>query len=377
MEKMNKKSRAWLEVDLNTITYNIEYLSNYLVKECEIMAVLKADGYNFGAVEIGKHLNSIGINNFAVATIEEGIELRKNNIQGEILILGYTSIEDLKHLLKYDLTQTIIDYEYGKTLGNSNLNLKVHIAIDTGMHRLGMDYKNTNAIAEIFNYKNLKVEGIYTHLCTSDGHSKEFEDFVNYQLENFNSVIEFLKEKNLKIPKKHIQASTGVINYPNFKSDFARLGVAVFGILCSKNSNSQNSKGLKEAISLKSRIISIRNVSKGEYIGYSQVYKAEKNMKIATVSIGYCDGYSRDFSNGVGTVLVNGRKTKTIGLICMDLLMIDITNMNNIKVNNIVTLLGTDGEESISLYELSEKSNTITIEVLSHFSRRLGKIYLK
>ncbi|WP_100066107.1 alanine racemase [Miniphocaeibacter massiliensis] len=376
MEIFKNKKRAWLEIDLSAIKHNIEHLSKNLDKNCNIMAVLKANAYNFDSVEIAKYLNKLNIYNFAVATIDEAIELRQANIIGEILVLGYTEFNDLYKLHMYDLTQTIVDISYFELLKKSKLRIKTHIAIDTGMHRLGVDYINKDELLEMFSCKNLTITGIYTHLCTSDGFSKEFENFVKYQLDNFNSVINFLEKNSIKIPKKHVQASTGVLNYPKFKSDFARLGVAIFGVLCSDKTLSNNSKELKEAISLKSKIISTKNVKKEDYIGYSQVYKAKKDMRIATVSIGYCDGYSRSFSNGIGTVLVNGQKTNTVGLICMDLLMIDITNINA-NVGDIVTLLGKDGKEEISLYELANKSSTITIEVLNHFGERLKKIYFE
>ena len=376
MKATNNKKRAWLEIDLKAIKHNISHLTKNLDENCNITAVLKANAYNFGSVEIAKYLNKLEIYSFAVATVDEAIELRNGNIKGDILILGYTEYDDLPKLQKYNLTQTIIDLPYFNLLKKSKLNLKAHLSLDTGMHRLGVDYKDKNSILEIFSCKNLDITGIYTHLCTSDGFSEEFKSFVKYQVSNFNSVINLLKENNISIPKKHIQASTGVLNYPKFKSDFARLGVAVFGVLCSEESLSDNSKKLEEAISLKSKIISIRNVKKGEYVGYSHVFKAKKDMKIATVSIGYCDGYSRNFSNGIGTALVNGQKTKTVGLICMNLLMIDITDIKT-KVGDIVTLLGKDGNEKIALYELANKSDTITIEVLSRFSQRLEKVYIE
>ena len=377
---MNKnliKNRAWIEVDLNNIENNINEIRKIIHKNTKIMTVLKANAYGHGEVEVSKKLNEIGILDFAVATLDEGIILRKAGIKGSILILGYTDIQNIKIVQKYDLIQTIVDFEYAKEVEKLNLDkkLKAHIKINTGMNRLGESYKNIDNLIKIYNMKNLNILGTFTHLCVSDSLFEDNIKFTKKQIDNFFKAIDALKLNNINVKKIHIQASYGIINYNDLECDYVRPGIIMYGVY----STLQDKKSckiklnLKPALKLKSKIVSIRNIQKGESVGYGRTFIAKKDMKIATVSIGYADGYSRCLSSKDVYVLVNDKFAKIIGRICMDQMIVDVSNITNIEVGDIVTLL--DDIEEISAENISNLSGSISNELLSRLGSRLPIIY--
>lgn len=377
---MNKnliKNRAWIEVDLNNIENNINEIRKVIHKNTKIMAVVKANAYGHGEVEVSKKLNEIGILDFAVATLDEGIILRKAGIKGSILILGYTDIQNIKIVQKYDLIQTIVDFEYAKEVEKLNLDkkLNVHIKINTGMNRLGESYKNIDNLIKIYNMKNLNILGTFTHLCVSDSLFEDNIKFTKKQIDNFFKAIDALKLNNINVKKIHIQASYGIINYNDLECDYVRPGIIMYGVY----STLQDKKSckiklnLKPALKLKSKIVSIRNIQKGESVGYGRAFIAKKDMKIATVSIGYADGYPRSLSSKDVYVLVNDKFAKIIGRICMDQMIVDVSNITNIEVGDIVTLL--DDIEEISAENISNLSGSISNELLSRLGSRLPIIY--
>lgn len=377
---MNKnliKNRAWIEVDLNNIENNINEIRKIIHKNTKIMAVVKANAYGHGEVEVSKKLNEIGILDFAVATLDEGIILRKAGIKGSILILGYTDIQNIKMVQKYDLIQTIVDFEYAKEVEKLNLDkkLNVHIKINTGMNRLGESYKNIDNLIKIYNMKNLNILGTFTHLCVSDSLFEDNIKFTKKQIDNFFKAIDTLKLNNINVKKIHIQASYGIINYNDLECDYVRPGIIMYGVY----STLQDKKSckiklnLKPALKLKSKIVSIRNIQKGESVGYGRAFIAKKDMKIATVSIGYADGYPRSLSSKDVYVLVNDKFAKIIGRICMDQMIVDVSNITNIEVGDIVTLL--DDIEEISAENISNLSGSISNELLSRLGSRLPIIY--
>ena len=377
---MNKnliKNRAWIEVDLNNIENNINEIRKIIHKNTKIMAVVKANAYGHGEVEVSKKLNEIGILDFAVATLDEGIILRKAGIKGSILILGYTDIQNIKIVQKYDLIQTIVDFEYAKEVEKLNLDkkLNVHIKINTGMNRLGESYKNIDNLIKIYNMKNLNILGTFTHLCVSDSLFEDNIKFTKKQIDNFFKAIDTLKLNNINVKKIHIQASYGIINYNDLECDYVRPGIIMYGVY----STLQDKKSckiklnLKPALKLKSKIVSIRNIQKGESVGYGRAFIEKKDMKIATVSIGYADGYPRSLSSKDVYVLVNDKFAKIIGRICMDQMIVDVSNITNIEVGDIVTLL--DDIEEISAENISNLSGSISNELLSRLGSRLPIIY--
>ena len=339
------------------------------------MAVVKANAYGHGIIEISKKLEQIGITDFAVATLKEGITLRKNGIKGNILILGYTHYNCLKYVIKYNLIQTIVDYNYAKKISTLPLTkkLKAHIKINTGMNRIGEYYKNIDKIKEIYKIKNIKVLGIFTHLSVSDSNKKSDIIFTNNQINNFYTLINQLKP-NYNLGKIHIQSSYGILNYPNLKCNYVRAGIIMYGINSELNTKTQIKLNLKPVLSLKARITSIKTINKNDSVSYGRKFIAPNKTKIATVSIGYADGYPRCLSGKNTKVIVNNQYAEVIGRICMDQLIINISKLNNIKVGDIVTIIGK--EKTISAEQIAYQADTITNELLSRLGSRLERIYI-
>ncbi len=370
------KNRAWVEINLNNLEHNINEIKKIISDKTKIMAVVKANAYGHGMIEVSHKLNQIGIYDFAVASLDEAITLRENNIVGNILILGYTCIENLKYVIEYDLIQTIVDEEYARKISEIKFDkkLKVHIKINTGMNRIGIHYTNINSIKEVYNYNNINVLGIFSHLCACDSNSKNNIEFTKLQIERFNNLINELKSSNINIGKVHLQSSYGILNYPYLEYDYVRPGIIMYGIHSELNSYSKIKINLKPVLSLKARVTSIKEINENETVSYARLYKALKKEKIASVSIGYADGYPRNLFNKKVKVLVNNEYAEIIGRICMDQLIINVSNIKNIKQGDIVTLIGP--YKKISSEIISSKSNTITNELLSRLGKRLNYIFI-
>ena len=363
--------RSWIEVDLDNLRHNSTILQAAIPANCELMAVVKAEGYGHGAVVISKCLNQIGVTAFAVATIDEGIELRQCGIQGEILIMGYTSPMRAKELNKYDLTQTLIDYHYALLLNKQGYKIKAHIKIDTGMHRLGFDVNSPKTVVNVFTTKNLQICGIYTHLCVAESLDTDSVEFTHIQITDFYNLLDAVAGQGIALPKIHIQSSYGLLNYPELKCDYARMGIALYGVLSSKDDITKLQLDLRPVLSLKSRIVLIREVVEGESVGYDRKFIASRNSQIALLPIGYADGLPRNLSCGNGSVLVKGCRVPIIGRICMDQLMIDITDVPNVNIGDTATLLGKDGQAEICATEVAQNADSITNELLSRMGSRL------
>ena len=371
MEKDLKQNRAWIEINLDNLENNITQIKNIIPTQTKIMAVVKANAYGHGMTEISKKLNQVGVTDFAVATLEEGIILREAGIKGNILILGYTNFNNIDYLLKYNLIQTIVDYEYAKRISQMDLKgkLKVHIKINTGMNRIGESYKNIDKLIEIYQMKNLEILGTYSHLCVSDSLKEDDKLFTNKQITNFFETIKTLQNLGYDTGKIHIQASYGILNYPELNCDYVRPGIIMYGVYSDEYENTKTKVNLKPVLSLKARITSIKEITQGESVSYGRIFKADKTMQIATVGIGYADGYPRNLSGKNAKVLVNGNYVNIIGRICMDQLVIDVSNLTKIEDGDIVTLIGE--EKQIKAEVVAQNSGTITNELLSRLGKRL------
>lgn len=363
--------RAYIEIDLKNLEHNVHILQKAMPQKCQLMAVVKANAYGHGAFEISTHLDKIGIKAFAVATIDEGIRLRKYGIRGEILILGYTDIHRASELKKYNLTQTLIDLNYANALNKQGINIKVHIKIDTGMHRLGIYSNDFNAVKNIFTFKNIKVCGIYTHLCCSDSLDPDDITFTREQINKFYSLIGALKESGITIPKLHIQSSYGLMNYPDLKCDYVRIGIALYGVLSSPNDNTILKLDLRPVLSLKSKVVLIRSIQKGDSVGYDRSFIATKDSRIAIVPVGYGDGFPRNLSCGNSMVRINQYLVPIIGHICMDQLIIDITNVEDISIGDTVTLIDSKTYNRLNAPDIAEHADSISNELLCGMGSRL------
>lgn len=368
------RSRAWIEIDRGALRHNIAVLNSLLPQGCALMAVVKANGYGHGAVAVALECQAAGVEAFCVATAQEGVELREGGISGEILILGYTHPDLAPLLHRYNLTQAVFDHDYARALDGQGLPLPVHVKIDTGMHRLGEPWDRTEDIARIFHLPNLHVTGVYTHLCASTSTSPTDADFTRAQNQAFQSCIAALKARGLPILKTHTMASYGLLNYPETGGDYARIGIALYGILSTKADTVACAADLRPVLSLKARVAQVRTLEAGESAGYDLQFTAQRKTKLAVLTIGYADGFPRGLSCGVGSALLHGQMAPIAGRVCMDQTTVDVTDIPGVAPGDIGVLIGRSGEAEIGVCDLAEETGTITNELLSRLGTRLERI---
>ncbi len=367
-----RTARAWIELSAEHLAHNVAQLQSLLPSGCTLMPAIKANAYGHGVRLIAGTLQYLGIEDYCVATLSEGICLRKAGITGQILVLSYTHPSQLKTIIEYDLTQAVLDLPYATQLNSLGETIKVHVGIDTGMHRLGERSEELHNILKIFSNEYLCITGLFSHLCVADGNTVEKRDYTLMQVKQFENVIEGLHENGFFNFKCHIQNSSGLLNYPNLHFDYVRTGIALYGVKSSNKDTAVTALDLKPVLSLKSRIGSIKSLYKGESLGYDLAYTADNDKLIGTVSIGYADGIPRALSNK-GYVLVNGQKAPIVGLVCMDQLMIDLTDISDVLIGDIVVIIGKSGNESILVSDIAASVDTISNEILSRLGIRLRR----
>lgn len=371
-----EKRRAWIELDMKHLAHNVAEFKRMLPEDCKMMPAVKANAYGHGASEMAGELQKLGIDAFCVASMEEGIELRRDGIKGEILVLGYTDPAAAKTLLDYQITQTIIDEEYGKQLesyaAKEGGRLPVHIGVDTGMHRLGIPWDAHERLCAMWKLPHLDVRGVYSHLCVSDGEEEKEIAFTKTQIARFDETVAYLRTQIKKPFAAHLQGSYGVLNYPECHYDYARVGIALYGILSSRTLIPKSAKGLLPVLSLHSVITSIRELNPGEGAGYGLDFVAEKKSRIAAAAIGYADGIPRNLS-GRGMALLHGKRVPIVGRVCMDQLLLDVTGVPDAAPEDEVLFIGGQGAEKISAEEFAEWSDTISNEIVSRLGARLGR----
>lgn len=369
-------SRAWVEVNLANLKHNINEIKRIISPKTQIMAIVKANAYGHGLIPISKKLNELGITAFAVASLEEGIILRKNGIKGEILILGYTDFPSLPIVEKYDLIQTLVDDNYVKKIKemSSIHKLKSYIKINTGMNRVGIVPENIEFIKSIYSISNIQVEGLFTHFCVADSQEPQDIAFSEQQINEFNKVIEALKSAGINYGKIHMQNSYGILNYNYLKCDYVRPGIILYGALVEKDNFPKIKLDLKPVLSLKAKVGSIKTIKEKSTVSYGRTFIAKRVTKIATICIGYGDGYPRSISNKNAQVRINGHLAPLVGRICMDQLMCDVTDIPQVKQGDTAVLIG--DQEEISIEQVSLNAGTITNELLCRLGSRLNYIYI-
>lgn len=365
------KDRSWIEINLNHLKHNVDQLKTAMPSGCELMAVVKAGAYGHGVFEVSTYMEKVGVKAFAVATIDEGIELRSYGIWGDILILGYTNPKRAKELHKFDLIQTVIDLNHAHLLNSQEIEIKVHIKIDTGMHRLGFDSNDVTGVLNVYNAKHLSVCGIYTHLCVSDSSASKDIDYTNTQIEKFYKLLDLITQYGEKLPPIHIQSSYGLLNYPELKCDYVRAGISLYGGQYSLNDRTKLQLDLRPVLSLKSQIVLIRKINRGESVGYGRSFVATRDSLIAVLPIGYADGLPRNLSCENGEAIINGHYVPIIGRICMDQLAIDVTDIQDVSFGDIVTLIGKDGDCELSVSKIAGNLDSIANELLCRMGKRL------
>lgn len=366
--------RAYIELDLEHLAHNAAVLQAAMPPECGLMAVVKTGAYGHGDYAVSTHLEKNGVKAFAVATVDEGIRLRRYGIRGDILILGFTDVHRAKELKKYRLTQTLIDFAYADRLNRQGVPVSVHIGIDSGMHRLGFADDDFESVRSVFGMKYLKADGIFTHLCCCESLEPEDVDFTKEQIRRFYTLTDRLKENGISVPKLHIQSSYGLLNYPELQCDYVRAGISLYGAVGVPEGRTALRLDLRPVLALKARVVLIRDVPKGEYVGYDRAFQTERDSRIAVLPIGYGDGFPRELSCGKAGARIGGHIVPIIGRICMDQLAVDITDAADVVVGDTATLIDSQEGGLLSAPNVAGCSGSISNELLSRMGARLPVI---
>ena len=375
---MRPYSRVYATVNLDAVASNMRSMRDNLPASTLIMGSVKADGYGHGSVPVAKTIEPY-VFGYAVATIDEGIILRRHGINKTILILGVTHESRYEDLLRYDIRTAMFQYEKAKKL--SDLALKqgkkavVHLALDTGMSRIGMkaDREHAKEAAAIAALEGIEVEGLFTHFARADETDKSaYEE----QYRRYKDFLGYLKELGVKIPIRHCSNSAGIVeSLESNHMDMVRAGIAIYGMYPSDEVD-HNSVKLTPAMEIKSCITYIKEIEAGTAVSYGGTFVADHTMKVATIPVGYGDGYVRSLS-GKGDVLIHGKRAAILGRICMDQFMVDVTDIPDVQEDDEVTLLGSDGAECITMEELAEKSGGFHYEMICDIGKRIPRVYLK
>lgn len=373
---MNRYLRCHAEISLEAIGHNIREVKKRLPEGVKLLGVVKANAYGHGAVPVASYLEN-QVDYFATATIEEAVELRENGISAPILILGYVSPSQYGDLVEYDITQTIDSYAQAlaleKEAARQNRKAKAHLAVDTGMTRIGFQVTEHDAdeAAKIADLPHIELEGMFTHFSCAD---QEDKTYCSMQMEKYDKMTALLAERGVTIPLRHICNSAGIMEFDDHHFEMVRSGIITYGIYPSEEVKKER-LDLIPALSWKSHVIHVKEVGPGIGVSYGATYVTEKPMtRIATVSAGYADGYPRALSNQ-GCVLIHGKKAPIIGRICMDQMMVDVTDIPDVQVEDVVTLVGTDGDETITIEEIANPAARFDYEMLCDISSRVTRVY--
>lgn len=373
-------SRVCAAVDLDAIRYNMDSIKQYLKPETKTLAVIKTDGYGHGAVPIAKELENLDyLFGYATATAEEALELRDAGIQKPILILGYTFPYSYEMLIQKEIRPAIFRLDTAIQLSEQAQKLgktaKVHIKVDTGMSRIGISCNDEGAsfVKAVSELPGIEIEGIFTHFAKADETDKTF---AKKQFEEFKAFTELIEEKmGIPIPIKHCANSAASMELHEMQMDMVRVGISLYGLWPSDEVSKEPIK-LKPALRLESKIAYVKTLKPDTPISYGGTYITNRETRIATIPIGYGDGYPRSLSNK-GFVLIHGKKAPICGRVCMDQMMVDVTHIEDVKEGDRVTLIGTDESAHISMEELGDLSGRFNYELACDLNKRIPRVYIK
>ena len=375
---MKKDSRVKAVISLDAVEHNFREMRKNIAEETKMIAVIKADAYGHGAVPVAHLIEDYDyIWGFAAATAEEAIHLREAGITKPILILGIVFDEYFPELVRYEIRPAVCEYEEARKLSDEAVLQKktvhIHIALDTGMTRIGFadTQENVEEIKKISELPNLEIEGMFTHFARADEKDKTS---AKKQFEKFCSFIKQLEDLGVQIPIHQCANSAAMMEMSETSMNLARAGISMYGLYPSEEMNHEAMK-LEQAMSIYSHVVHVKEIEAGTGISYGHTFIAEHNMKIATIPIGYGDGYPRNLSNQ-GYVLIHGQKAPIVGRVCMDQFMVDVTGMD-IHVGDLVTLIGKDGREEILIDELSEQADVFNYEFVCDLGKRIPRVYIK
>lgn len=372
---MKPYDRIYAAINLDAARFNMESMRNNLSPGTKIIGVVKADGYGHGAVPVARAIDEY-VWGYAVATIWEAVNLRRHQIDKPIMVLGFSYEGTYEEYLRYHICPTVYTYETAKGFSDLAADkggcIKVHVKIDTGMRRIGFqpDQASIEEILKIKNLPGIEIEGLFTHFAKAD---EKVKDFAHEQLKLFQDFIKDLEKAGVTASVCHSSNSAAIIDLSDANMDAVRAGISIYGLYPSGEVD-YNHVALKPLMELKSEVIHIKDVEAGIRIGYGGIYITEKTTRVATIPVGYADGYPRNLSNK-GYVLIHGRKAPLLGRICMDQMMVDITDIPNVKSGDEVILIGKSGDEKISVEELAELSGTFNYEFVCDLGKRIPRVY--
>lgn len=367
--------RAEIVLDGNALAHNIKSCQSLYPSGCSIMAVVKANAYGHGAIAIAGRLSSLGITRFAVATVEEAIELRQSGIEDEILILGYCHPDDFHLLAAHNITQAAVSPEHAAQLEAfcrlTGRRIKVHISVDTGMHRIGFGADAADAIEAFYRSNDMEITGIYSHMCAADSADEDDMRFSRSQGEAFKGLIDALRFRGVHVGTAHLLGSYASVNYPEYAFDSVRLGVLMYGIRLDRRCYLRVPVDIRPVMTLKTIVTNVREIPAGDTVGYGRTFRAERPTKVAVLPLGYADGIPRSLSGGRLRTVIHGTFAPGIGRICMDQMMVDVTDVEHVQVGDEAVLIGSQGGESIACEELAENAGTITLDIVSGLGDRI------
>lgn len=377
--------RTWAEIDLDALAQNFREVRKAADPKAMVCCVVKADAYGHGAVRVAREFASLGADWFAVSNLEEALQLRRAGIETPVLVLGYTPADKAGTLSRENVSQCVYSLEYARDLSRfaqeAGVKVNIHLKIDTGMSRLGFYYQDISRdeaaveeVKEACSLPGLIPQGIFTHFAVSD-EGQAGDAFTMRQFGCLKEMIESLARAGVNFPVRHCANSAGVFDYPLSHLDMVRAGIVLYGLYPSGELRSR--PDLKPALALKSVVSHVKTLLPGATVSYGRKFTAQHEMRVATVPVGYADGYPRLLSPGGAEVLIGGERCPILGRICMDQLMADVTALDQVRVGDTVTLIGRDGEEEITADELAEKEGTINYEVVCALSKRVPRVYVK
>lgn len=384
MNNVNFIKRTWAEININALKHNYKTIREHVNSKSKICCVVKADGYGHGAAVVAKTFSELGADWFAVSNIEEALQLRKSGITQPLLVLGYTPPNLARILNEHNISQTVYSMDYAEALSEHavkhNVKIKIHLKIDTGMSRLGLmfqleerDRSSLEEALKICRMDNFIPEGIFTHFAVSD-ETDNGKDFTLRQFNCFNHAVEQLKNRGITFSLHHCANSGAIIDYPQMHLDMVRAGIILYGL--SPSGKLKGKLSLTPAMELKSVVAQVKRVESGATVSYGREFRAEKSIDIATIPVGYADGYIRVLAQKAH-VQINGKQAKLLGRVCMDQIMVDVSHIPGVGIGDEVTLFGREENGSPTADSIAKWSGTINYEVTCLVGKRVARVFLE
>lgn len=381
---LNQHKRYWAEINLDAAEKNFSIIKSRINHETKLCCVIKADAYGHGAVSLARLYETLGADYFAVSNIEEALQLRKNNVKLPLIVLGYTPFECVKLLADNDIEQSVFSYEYAEKLNDfakkEGVRIKIHLKLDSGMGRIGFsckhakeDFEELELAAKVCSFSNLIPYGVFTHFAVAD-EGNEGKEYTQNQYNQFISAIEYLKEKhNITFKIRHCANSATIFDYPEFQLDMVRAGIMLYGCPPSEKVRCSELKGV---MTLKAVVSMVKTLMPGDCVSYGCTYTADRKVTLATIPVGYADGFWRSNLNKA-TFIIKGKKASLAGRVCMDQLMIDVSQVPDVKAGDEVIIMGEEGGEEISATDIAKINNTINYEILCAVGKRVPRYYVQ